>query len=1626
MSAIATIKKSAITLLFSAMLLTAAESKADSCDDSSSWVVPKIPSTTHPDYGAYVKTLAYYSDKCNGHATKNADTDDWEDYPTKVSSDGYFAEVKHTTNAGELVQSGGLSSLGGNTGSASAVQKGSQGSITNANYLQDTLTCSGSGSFEVTICGGYQTTASGTVYLGFYDGFSQLQITKTTGGSYSWTDGNGQIRSKKSDGSINSDECNTATLTVNGSNINFFFSMYFYSKGTKFKQNGSTLWERDGNMHSSFSAGSLTGSGVTCSSSSGTFPGVDGKTTEEYAKQKEGDELCGGSFAQNQSGLPGAAGNGTGNGLIFGRNNPTGTISVSSDFGAPIHFIGNPINFVRGFKVQKEVDYAGDMGLNLVRTYRSNGDWLDYNFGTYWRHNFDRKLSIDTSVGTNSDTFATITNENGVVTEYKEVSANTWEPVDFDITATFESILSGSTVVGYKYNRQDNVIEIYNTSGLLTRIEYNGHYALDLSYDGSNRLDEVEDKSGRTITFNYDTSDRVSSIVTPDGTYSYSYDSNNNLTQVTKPDTETRQYHYEDTTYVNALTGITNEDSVRIATWDYDTEGRPVSYESASGVNEFTVTYNSDDTVTVTNPLGKQTTFTYETINNVRKITNVEGHASTSCPASARSYQYNAKGWIVQMTDWEDNETTYEYDDNGLQTSRTEAVGEQEERTITTTWDSTFRLPNVITRTGRTTDYNYDSYGRLTSVTLTDTNTSEARTWTYTYYSNSTDGAGNTILGRLQTVNGPRTDVTDTTTYAYDTNFNLTTITNALSQVTEVTARDSAGRPTTVEDENNVEVDLTYDTNGRLENATAAPGTSLEAVTTFTYSDAGDITEIEQPNGTTLTYSYDNARRLTGIEDDLGNTITYTLDDAGNVTKEERKDSGLALKYFYNQTFDELSRIIKLTGTDSQEWEYGYDKNSNLTDYTDANNNATSYAFDGLERLVESTDALSGVTGLTYNDLDQLEEVEDPRTNTTEYTYNAFGDVTQIDSPDTGTTTFTHDKNGNITSMTDARSVVTNYTYDAINRLTDIAYPSDSSLDVDLTYDDNPDTTGACGTSIGRLCRVDDAAGTTDYKYNDLGQLIEVKEVHGALTFTTAYEYDLSGLLEKITLPSGREVTYTRNANGQVTGVAAQVNFTTTTLSSSMAYLPFGPMSGMTYGNSLTLSNTYDQDYLLTARSVNTVYSHTYDHDPNGNVTQKGSWTYDYDALNRLDEQNDGSTTTAYTYDAIGNRLTENDGSTTSYTYPSTSSKLSSVGSDSYTYDAAGNITDNDTYKFTWNAAGQLEEVKDSSTSTSIATYVYDASNLRTSKTVSGTTTYYVHGLGGVLLGEYDSSGNFIREYVYVNNEPLAQVDAGSPEVLTYLHTDHLMTPRYGTNTSASTVWSWDSGGFGAEVPTGTQTINLRFPGQYYDTETGLHYNWNRYYDPTTGRYISSDPIGLAGGLNTFAYSLNNPMLNIDPRGNDSEWFKEWKRRTQANIHLKDTAREWKNKEIVGSDLFFHCLAACRATKASGDSEYVLWVMKTKEYTDIVRWKLGGYKPGIGTDTEMAEDTAKDLEANTFGASCLADTSCVDHCHYILDAKMDDYPKSRDLLREIYPKSTPSKTFPGNDNIKDEKPNIRL
>ncbi|MFP5415132.1 MAG: RHS repeat-associated core domain-containing protein [Gammaproteobacteria bacterium] len=115
----------------------------------------------------------------------------------------------------------------------------------------------------------------------------------------------------------------------------------------------------------------------------------------------------------------------------------------------------------------------------------------------------------------------------------------------------------------------------------------------------------------------------------------------------------------------------------------------------------------------------------------------------------------------------------------------------------------------------------------------------------------------------------------------------------------------------------------------------------------------------------------------------------------------------------------------------------------------------------------------------------------------------------------------------------------------------------------------------------------------------------------------------------------------------------------------------------------------------------------------------------------------------------------------------------------------------------------------------------------------------------------------------------LAQLDGPlDVETPTYLHTDHLATPRLGTDQAGIPVWRWENPAFGDAPPSlQLRTVNLRFPGQYFDHETGLYYNYFRTYDPATGRYITSDPIGLRGGLNTYLYAEANPLKFTDPTG---------------------------------------------------------------------------------------------------------------------------------------------------------------
>ena len=199
-----------------------------------------------------------------------------------------------------------------------------------------------------------------------------------------------------------------------------------------------------------------------------------------------------------------------------------------------------------------------------------------------------------------------------------------------------------------------------------------------------------------------------------------------------------------------------------------------------------------------------------------------------------------------------------------------------------------------------------------------------------------------------------------------------------------------------------------------------------------------------------------------------------------------------------------------------------------------------------------------------------------------------------------------------------------------------------------------------------------------------------------------------------------------------------------------------------------------------------------------------------------------------------------------------------------YAYDAGGRTTEDGRLRYRYGAQGRLAEITRAATGQRQAAYRYNGLGERVKK-LGTSVTYYHYDLEGRLLAETDASGQTRAEYLYLGNEPLALGRSGQ---LYYYHNDHLGTPQKLTDGAGQVVWSASYRAFG-EASIGGWYVpqNLRFPGQYYDEESGLHYNYHRYYDPDIGRYLTSDPIGLAGGMNTYIYVDNNPINWVDPLG---------------------------------------------------------------------------------------------------------------------------------------------------------------
>jgi RHS repeat-associated protein len=1048
-----------------------------------------------------------------------------------------------------------------------------------------------------------------------------------------------------------------------------------------------------------------------------------------------------------------------------------------------------------------------------------------------------------TKITANSPGYLTVAEEDGRETIFEESTPGIYLPWGlFGWTGTtVEKFVDGT----YRMTRKDGTKLDFDATRRLSQIQDRNGNALTLGYSGA-ALSTLTDAAGRFTTFEYDAQNRITIVMDPAGRVTtLGYDTNGRLSGITDPESQTTSFTYNANGWMDSKIDLAGN----LTTYSYDAYGRVIGATDPSNT-PVTIDYQpSLSQAIVTGRNDGITTTLYDPVLDVPLQVVAADNGVTT-------YNYDGNRNLLSETDALDNTTSYTYDGNGNRTSVSDALG-------------------------RTTSYTYNGFGQITSVT-----DPEERITSYTY-----DSAGN-----------------------------LTSVTDANGAVTEY-EHDAVGNVTAIIKPGGQATTFTYDSFGNLLSATA----QADLTTRFTYDSVGNVVSRTDANDATTTYAYDNVNRLLRITDPEGHVTSFTYDangnrrtvtDAnGNMTTIEYNERNkpitmtdpLGKVTTYEYTFggcsscgatggELLAAVIDSNGhTTSYEYDlsgrrtkvidplwhatfFAYDPVGNLLTKTDANGRLTVFANDPVRRLVAQTDPLTGVASFGYTPSGWLDNVVDPGGIVTRYAYDNTGRVTQVLSPDTGTTSFSYNPDGTLGVRTDANGTAVTYTYDNSARLTGVSFP-DSLENISFSYDSPAVTYGK-----GRLTGMSDPSGAATYRYDALGRLTSEDRVVLGRTYTTSYAYDNVGNVASATYPSGRVVSYTYDALNRPASASWQKGSTTQPLATGVAYDNVGNLSSATLGNGLSSSWTFDPNNRLATTVVPGKVNLSLAYDNVGNIlgitdlirpsSTKG---YTYDPLDRLAQGTGPWNLLSYTYDPNGNRLSQQNGTLTTYAFQGNRLSTATSGwTASYQYDSAGNTTSDGTRTFVYNQNQRLIRVLEGGTVK--GEYIYDGHGRRTIKTAYTkqgnktitTTTVFHYDTQGRLIGETNHSGTLVAEYVWLGERPLAMVrKAGNKEETYYFHGDQLNTPLKATDKTGAVVWDVEFDPFGIELPGGVKVVQntLRFPGQYYDQETGLHYNYFRDYDPKVGRYIQPDPIGLAGGMNLYPYVENRPINQTDPRG---------------------------------------------------------------------------------------------------------------------------------------------------------------
>ena len=1162
---------------------------------------------------------------------------------------------------------------------------------------------------------------------------------------------------------------------------------------------------------------------------------------------------------------------------------------------------GNPISFVTGAKRQAEVDLAlDDAPIGLRRHYASASGGANAGLGRNWRHTWMVSLAR-TGDGT------------------LRVVDSTGRHVFFDVAgvdaagrpAAWTGRLSSDGRIALAGGRHEWHVpdgRVLRFAGpRLARIDYPGRRFVALTH-GEGGVTSVTDEIGRTLRFEYapgrvglpgyDPSrfgahaGHLTAVVLPDGSrVRYDYDHRQNLTRVRFADGTAREYHYEDPLWPNHLTGLTDRTGRRLATWTYDHAGRAVSSEHAGGVERVRLSFDAPEdrgdppdaegTTTVADSLGAISLYRWRrhAVTGAALLLEASGPGCATCPATGRRYEYTPEGRLASATALADDGTVlsvrrHRYDDRGRRVGTVVTVpgpdgGEVERAFERIAYEGDGHRvalrtrPSVAPGRERTTEIRRDADGLPLQVV--------ERGWRPEYAAGGEDPVRYVPIertvrlvvedGRPIAIDGPRTDVEDVTRLVRDETGRLVGIAPPDRPALRIERFDAFARPVEIRLGGAGPFVLARDADGRVTEVRQG-----DNVVRYAHDAEGRLVAVTDPDGRTTRSSHDAAGRLVSVTDDLGRTVTLRRDTENRLL--ERSLTGA-------------------DGTVASAIAYVHDAGERLggrgADRTDGGPSVDVDADGRAARLIEAGRVRASAR---FDAAGRDVSLADARGNVRRFPVDDFGHIVMEEDPDVGRTRYRTDAAGNRVEVLRPDGTRARLAYDAANRPVERV---EDGRSVSWRYGGAAD-----GGDHGRLVRVAGDGMVERFERDGEGRLVEhVREIDG-LSFRTGYGYDARGRLAEKRLPDGQRLRYHYREGGPEAGDLRAVTrgrwwglADETVVGEIDADARDGESGYLTVGGVRTQRRTTAAG-AISELSISRALDLRYEFDADGRIVgidENGRLDRYAYASGRLSAAETATGRMLYRYDEEGNRVARSGfdvdgalvderheyagrgagnrllatrdlaaGTSSTYRYGRGDGAPTEAGALSYAYDA-------DRRPIEVRRDGRL-----------VATYAYNPFGERVRKTVhrpggEAETTYFLYD-GTTLAAEANGDGEIVAQYVHLDGfGPVARIDG---DAAFGIHLDHRGAPRLMHDAEGRTVWSARYAPFGgAVVEREDVSLALRLPGQYADVETGTHHNYLRDYDPRTGRYLTSDPIGRFGGPNGYAYVNGDPLGFVDPLGLD-------------------------------------------------------------------------------------------------------------------------------------------------------------